>query len=98
MNHQFQKGTFFMSHFHDFSNFFSKKFFGQKIPHEKLGVVWGVKTHKTHFIRYKVYVESQGANSPPSHSPHGLKKVHKKNRQLCYNFEKSGKGKMTSQI
>ena len=24
-------------------------FFGQKISHEKLGVVWGVKTHKTHF-------------------------------------------------
>ena len=59
MNHQFQKGTFFMSHFHDFSIFFSKKFFGQKIPLEKLEVVWGVKTHKNHFIRYKVYVESQ---------------------------------------
>ena len=39
MDHQFQKGKFFMNHFHDFSNFFSKTFFGQKIPHEKLAVV-----------------------------------------------------------
>ena len=77
MDHQFQKGTFFMNHFHDFSNFFSKKCFGQKIPHEKLGVVGRVKTHKTHFIRYKVYVESQGANSPPPPPPWVKKRVKK---------------------
>ena len=71
MDHKFQKGTFFMSHFHDFSNFFSKKFFGQKIPHEKLEVVWGVKTHKTHFIRYKVYVESRGGRIRPLRPPMG---------------------------
>ena len=57
-NQNFEKGTFFMSHFHDFSYFFFKNFVGQKIPHEKLAVVSGVKTHEKHFIIYKVYVQN----------------------------------------